>query len=90
MLSVQIIRSGRCLDLSQDASREIVREAFSALKQAYAVAGIAMPRNEPNGDGGNDLVKRFLDCAVFEFVHHMRETGAGESGSRRRLQILCL
>jgi hypothetical protein len=77
-----IIRPGRCLDLSQDASREIVREAFFALKRAYAVAGIAMPRNESSGAGDNDLVKRLLDCAVFEFVHHMRETGAGESGKR--------
>ena len=67
-----VIRPGRCLDLSQDVSREIVREAFLALKQAYDVAGFAMPHNEPSGAGDNDLVKRFLDCAVFEFVHQMR------------------
>lgn len=77
-----IIRPGRCLDLSQDVNREIVREAFLELKHAYHVAGIAMPRNEPSGSSDNDLVKRFLDCAVFEFVHHMRETGVGESGKR--------
>ena len=69
-----VIRPGRCLDLSQDVSREIVREAFLALKQAYDVAGFAMPHNEPSGAGDNDLVKRFLDCAVFEFVHQMRES----------------
>lgn len=77
-----IIRPGRCLDLSQDVNRQIVREAYLGLKRTYDGAGLSMPRNEPSGAGDNDLVKRFLDCAVFEFVHQMRETGAGESGKR--------
>jgi hypothetical protein len=69
-----VIRPGRCLDLSQDVNREIVREAYLGLKRTYDGACLSMPRNEPSGTGDNDLVKRFLDCAVFEFVHQMRES----------------
>ena len=74
-----IIRPGQCLDLSQDVNREIVREAYLGLKRTYDGAGIAMPRNESSGPGDNDLVKRFLDCAVFEFVHQMRESRKSEA-----------
>lgn len=69
-----VIHPGRCLDLSQDVNREIVREAYLGLKRTYDGAGLSMPHNEPSGAGDNDLVKRFLDCAVFEFVHQMRES----------------
>ncbi len=68
-----VIRLGQCLDLSQQASRDIVREAYLGLKRTYDSAGLSMPRNEPSKPDDHDLVKRYLDCAVFEFVHKMRE-----------------
>lgn len=67
-----VIREGHCLDLSRTHSLAALREAYEALQTASTLAGTPLPRNEPGFTGDLDLVKRRLDCAVINYLHHLR------------------
>ena len=67
-----IMDPGYCLDLTEEASLGLVREAFSGYVRFCEMEGLPVPRNEPGFPGDEDFVKRQLDCAVINFLHRMR------------------
>ena len=67
-----IIDPGNCLDLTDAESLTIVSSGFELLKKSMHEAGVSLPKNVPSHDGDSDLVKRYLDCAVINFVHEIR------------------
>jgi hypothetical protein len=60
-----IIDLGNCLNLVESESIEILKEAYSALKEAKDTLGEQMPVNADNN--------RILDCAVFQYLHGVRK-----------------
>lgn len=68
-----IIDLGFCLNLLDSGFIELVGAAHSQLVRSAAESGIDLPRNT----GGEDLLKRNLDCAVLRTLHQAREE-AGE------------
>ncbi len=67
-----IINPGSCLDLTEESSLRLVRDAFHGFISACEKAGFRIPRNEPGFKGDEDYVKRHLDCAVLNFLHQTR------------------
>jgi len=67
-----IIDPGNCLDLSDEGSLQILKEAHSNLKLILGILNEEMPKNEPGHASDNDLVKRKLDCYVINYLHRMR------------------
>jgi len=50
----------------------LVGEAYEELCATVERSGAVLPSNEASHCGDEDLVKRFLDCAVIEFLHTLR------------------
>jgi len=57
-----------CLDLASSSGIREVRSAFQSFSEMVTAAEAPMPRNQ----GGQDLLKRFLDRAVMEHLHLIR------------------
>jgi hypothetical protein len=68
-----IIDLGFCLNLLDSRFIEMVRRAYDGLVRSSSESGIELPKNS----GGDDLLKRNLDCAVLRTLHQAREE-AGE------------
>ena len=72
-----VIELGSCLDLGNSASLEEIKEAHRLFcrfwKSLEAGFEFQLPVNESGYPGDIDRVKRHLDCAVINFVHHLRE-----------------
>lgn len=68
-----IIKLGLCLDLTHSAHLAIVRAAYGQLDEIFKLAGNALPENQPAGKGDADLVKRYRDRLVLDFVHEVRQ-----------------
>lgn len=68
-----IIHPGYCLDLTEEASLGLVREASEGYIRFCEGAALPVPANEPGFPGDEDFVKRRLDCAVINFLHLTRE-----------------
>lgn len=64
-----IIDLGLCLDLTTRIGLDEVAEAFATLRDSYATAGLELPKNT----GGDDNVRRELDCQVIQAVHAYRQ-----------------
>jgi hypothetical protein len=72
-----VIYLGNCLDLTESSSLKTVRAAYDELNKVYHVGttddvNVGLPRNEPSYKADEDLTKRYLDCAVINFLHQMR------------------
>jgi hypothetical protein len=67
-----VIQMGNCLDLTDTACLEGVRDAYDALEEMSGIVGIPLPANEPGFVGDGDRVKRELDCLVINFTHTYR------------------
>lgn len=63
-----VIDLGLCLDLATEAGIQQVRVSYEIFAEIYETAGRKMPVN----DGGSDLLRRPLDCAVIEALHTIR------------------
>lgn len=68
-----VIDLGNCLDLTDKNSLNLVLEAYGFFREWMKSQEISMPKNELGHVGDLDLVKRFLDCAVLNFLHDMRD-----------------
>lgn len=64
-----IIDLRHCLDLLDSAGLQQVADSFSLLKKSFDAVGLALPENE----GGEDLTRRYLDCAVIQSLHQYRK-----------------
>lgn len=63
-----ILDLGHCLSLTDPDSAELVTFAYRDHQEACREEGITPPRN-----AGHDLKARFLDCAVMNHLHQLRE-----------------
>lgn len=72
-----IIDPGKCLNLLEASAIAQVKQAYGVLAARFPDGG--MPRNE----GGDDLLKRYLDCAVIQALHEIRgeASAAGQASS---------
>jgi hypothetical protein len=68
-----IIDPGDCLDLSNPNGLSILKEAYPFFEAVMQASRVTMPQNQATHQGDLDLVKRFLDCAVINFLHSLRE-----------------
>jgi hypothetical protein len=65
-----VIDLGNCLNLTDAEALKEVKEAHSAYAQFCQVSRVAMPKNR-----GLNLRARYLDCAVIETLHQLRQMG---------------
>lgn len=68
-----IIKLDSCLDLTHSAHLEIVRAAFVELDKTFQMTGRTLPQNKSAGKGDADLVRRYRDRLVLDFVHDLRQ-----------------
>lgn len=66
-----VIDLGRCLNLLDSTSIELVKEAYTLYEKSCAVEGQPMVENK-NAKGSKDLLLRYRDCAVIETLHGFR------------------
>jgi hypothetical protein len=64
-----VISLGNCLNLIEAEATSMVRAAYVGYRQLCQTSGEAEARN-----GGPGFGARFLDCAVFETLHRLRES----------------
>lgn len=67
-----IIVPGRCLDLTESRCLRILRDTYQEFVATMGDAESALPQNEKGHSRDEDLVKRYLDCAVINFLHLIR------------------
>lgn len=65
-----VIDLGLCLDLSTRDGVQQMAYAFQSFRRAAETAGVELPENQ----GGDDLLRRYLDCAVINYLHEARAT----------------
>jgi len=74
-----VVDLGNCLDLTTRTGIELVRSAHQSFKAMREKAGLSMPSNKPAPrDPGPDLVMRYLDCAVVNYMHSIIKEQGGE------------
>lgn len=66
-----VINPGRCLNLLDGDIINLVRENYEQFCEISSKA--TLPKNKTVGDS-SDLLLRNLDCAVIEFLHHVRRS----------------
>jgi hypothetical protein len=64
-----IIDLKHCLDLLDSSGLQQVADSYYLLKKSIDALGLEQPENK----GGEDLTKRFLDCAVMDSLHQYRK-----------------
>lgn len=64
-----VIDLGYCLNLTDESALELVKNAYDELESALKAIGARLPVNK----GGDDMLLRQLDCAVFRALHKHRE-----------------
>ncbi len=67
-----VIDLGYCMNLMESSTLQLLSLAYSALCNSLQTDGEDLPRNLPGKSGGEELLLRYLDCAVIEFVHKLR------------------
>jgi len=61
-----------CLDLVSREDVELVKNAYDAFVKIRRHSGLELPTNRnPDGTEKDDLLLRFLDCAVLRHLHEM-------------------
>lgn len=68
-----VIDLGNCLDLTEATSLRLVKVAYSNLVSIFTKADAKVPENRKGHDADSDLVQRFLDCAVINHLHRLRD-----------------
>ena len=63
-----IIDLGYCLNLTDESALDLIANAHRELCELSAASGVELPHNK----GGEDLLLRQLDCAVFRTLHGLR------------------
>lgn len=64
---------GDCLDLTESNSLAIVEASYQAFARMSRILKLPLPENKSSHSGDEDLVRRYLDCAVINNVHELRE-----------------
>ena len=66
-----VINLGLCLDLINASSLQLLKVGYEILIKNLETYGYEIPKNKPLR-GGQDLIFRYLDCAVIETLHFSR------------------
>jgi hypothetical protein len=64
-----VIDLGYCLDLISTTGVELVKRAYSNFQLYLDRSGSQLPTNR----GGDDLLQRYLDCAVINHIHSINK-----------------
>lgn len=67
-----ILDLGRCLNLSDTGSTELLQHGVDELRRTCEEAGVDMPTNQPLNDEPDRILRR-LDCAIIEAVHKLND-----------------
>lgn len=67
-----IIATGHCHDLTEQTSLDVVKQAYTDFESFCQSSDVPLPTNEVGFKGDQDFVKRYLDCAVLNFLHELR------------------
>ncbi len=67
-----VLNPGRCLDLTEAHSLGLVKDAYGEFRASLENIDSQLPVNEKGHSADDDLVKRYLDCAVIEFLHALQ------------------
>ncbi len=70
-----VIELGFCLDLTTVSGVQQVQRGYDFLVSAAKAAEAELPQNK----GGADLLQRYLDCAVINTVHRLRDDSGEQS-----------
>jgi hypothetical protein len=70
-----VINLGYCLDLISTNGIEFVKEPYLDFKHYMEQSGSPMPTNR----GGDDLLQRYLDCAVINHIHSVIKRDKGKA-----------
>ena len=62
-----VIDLGRCLNLTDSASEEILKDGYNILKELYRDINRPLPENRP-ASKTRDVLQRDLDCAVIQAI----------------------
>lgn len=68
-----VIDLGYCLNLTDSASSEILRQGYNLLRIRCEAVNIPLPTNIPS-KRTKDVLLRNLDCAVIQQIHDYNET----------------
>lgn len=68
-----VIELGNCLDLTDQASLDLIKRVASLYKEFNEQTRLNMPENKQANSGDHNLLLRYLDCAVINFCHTLRE-----------------
>ncbi|MCI8828068.1 MAG: hypothetical protein HFE98_04370 [Ruminiclostridium sp.] len=68
-----VIDLGYCLNLTDSASADILREGYEMLKDNCKEADITLPQNRSPKEG-TDILRRDLDCAVIQQIHEFNKS----------------
>ena len=74
-----VIDVGQCLNLMETATLQFLQLSYETLKETFQINGDVLPVNTPGKGGGNDLLLRYLDCAVIEFAHEINNKRSFDS-----------
>jgi hypothetical protein len=70
-----VIELGFCMDLLTSNGISVVQAGYSRLHSEFEKSGLPLPENqEPGGRKESDRVLRYLDCAVVNYVHQVRQS----------------
>lgn len=67
-----VIDLGFCLNLLDSNNIQILKNQYEIFRIKMSIAGKALPRNK-NLRNNEDMLLRYLDCAVIEDLHNERE-----------------
>ena len=68
-----VIELGNCLDLTEGESLELLKTAYNHLANAFHLNNTSLPKNEPADSSDSDLIRCYLDCAVVNALHDLRD-----------------
>lgn len=71
------IELGNCLDLTDQASLDLLKQVGSVFRKFTEVSGAEMPKNKKASPEDKNLLLRHLDCAVINFCHFLRKDEEG-------------
>lgn len=74
-----IIEIGNCLDLSDQASLDLLKQSYEDFASISKAAQSPLPVNKGKSENDSDLLLRYLDCAVINYCHQIREKEKLES-----------
>jgi hypothetical protein len=68
-----VLDLGECLDTTESDSLNNIKGAYDGFQKLAESRGEPLVKNEKSAPSDNDHTKRFLDCAVLNYLHETRK-----------------